>query len=589
MTNHAPATTTSTAFVPADLDASKWEAIEPMLKLLETREVRSTGDLERWLVDRGELEAACSEARANLYIAMTCDTENQAAQQAYTNYIESVPPRLAPALFELDKRQVELERQHGLNGDRYGVLMRGTRAEVEIFRVENVPLDTQLSLLSQKYDQVVGSMTVQFEGREQTLPQMAKYQEQTNRFTREAAWRAVAKRRLQDADAIDTIYDEMIRLRHKVATNAGFENYVGYAFKAKHRFDYGVKECEEFHRGVEEVVVPLVRALDARRAKALGVEPLRPWDLGVDVKGRAPLRPFDGGRELMTKAVATFERLDPRLAKMLSTLGTGDEKSGGKNGECLDLDTRKGKAPGGYQYMRDRSRKPFIFMNAAGLASDVDTMLHEAGHAFHSMLCVDEPLLAYRSSPIEFAEVASMTMELLSLPHLGKPANGEGFYASEEDLARARRKQLQGSVVLLPWIATIDAFQHWVYSNPTHTHDERTKAWLALDDRFGRGVSWTGLEHKRARVWQRQGHLFGSPFYYIEYGIAQLGALGLWLMSKEQGEKEAVEAYLRGLRLGGSKPLPELFAAAGLKFEFGPGAIRRIVDRVQAELETLPE
>lgn len=581
--------TTNTSFIPDRLDATTWDAIEPHLNQLQARDVRSSAELERWLVDRGELEAACSEARANLYIAMTCDTDNQAAQQAYTTYVESVPPKLAPALFELDKRQVELEGRLKLNSDRYGVLMRGTRAEVELFRPENVPLDTQLSLLSQKFDQVVGVMTVQFEGREQTLPQMAKYQEQTDRFTREAAWRAVAKRRIQDADAIDAIYDEMVKLRHQVARNAGFDHYVGYAFKAKHRFDYGVKECEAFHRGVEEVVVPLVRALDKKRAKSLGVDPLRPWDMAVDVKGRPPLRPFQGGRELMNKAVATFERLDPRLAKMLSQLGTGDEKSGGKNGECLDLDTRKGKAPGGYQYMRDRSRTPFIFMNAAGLAGDVDTMLHEAGHAFHSMLCIEEPLLAYRSSPIEFAEVASMTMELLSLPHLGKPTHGEGFYASEEDLARARRKQLQGSVSLLPWIATIDAFQHWVYSNPTHTRDDRTKAWLALDDRFGRGVSWAGIEHKRTKVWQRQGHLFGSPFYYIEYGIAQLGALGLWLMSKEKGEKAAVEAYLRGLRLGGSKPVPELFAAAGLKFEFGPGAIRRIVDRVQAELETLPE
>jgi oligoendopeptidase F len=290
--------------------------------------------------------------------------------------------------------------------------------------------------------------------------------------------------------------------------------------------------------------------------------------------------------DLVTKSRHVFQRLDPRLAAMFSSLGDGSNTKGAEGGACLDLDSRKGKAPGGYQSMRDRSRKAFIFMNAAGLQRDVETMVHEAGHAFHSMLCKEDPLVAYRHSPIEFAEVASMSMELLTMPYW----QGAGsYYASQEDFLRAKRKQVEGSVSLLPWIATIDAFQHWIYTRPTHTRAERTAFWLGLDERFGHAVSWQGVEPPRASMWHRQMHLFSSPMYYIEYGIAQLGALGLWLRSLEDGEKTAIEAYIKALSLGGSKPLPELFKAAGLKFDFGEATIGRLVERVEKELEKLPE
>lgn len=574
-------------FVPASIDATKWEQIEPLVKALLARDVRTPGEFERWLIDRSELEAACSEARANLYISMTCATDDTAKTKAYSDYVESIPPKLTPACFDLDQHQTKLMAKVPLDPARYGVLSRATLANVELFRAENVPIETQLSLLEQKYEGINGAMTVTFEGREQTLPQMARYQELTDRAQREAAWRAVADRRLSDETKLDSLYDEMIGLRDTIAKNAGFDSYVGYAFKSKHRFDYGVKECLDFHRGIEEGVVPFMRDLDRKRAKQLGVEALRPWDLSVDVKGRGPLRPFEGGGQLMSRSVATFERLDPRLADMLKTMG--EEYAGQPS---LDLDSRKGKAPGGYQYMRDRTRRPFIFMNAAGLQRDVVTMLHEAGHAFHSLLCVQEPLVSYRHSPIEFAEVASMTMELLTLPHLKRPANApnaEAFYTDDESWARHVRSQLERSITLLPWIATVDAFQHWVYANPGHSHEQRRAAWLALDGRFGNAISWQGLERIRASLWHRQLHIFTHPFYYVEYGIAQLGALGLWLHALEKGEKSAVEAYMRALSLGGSKPLPELFAAAGLKFDFGPDSVKRLADRVAKEMEKLPE
>ncbi len=578
-------------FVPEGFDGTRWEQIEPLMTALLRRPVPSRAELERWLIDRSELDAACSEARALLYIAMTCRTEDAATQGAYSAYVTDVPPKYKPVSFELDKRQAALTREHRLveapeRGARFRVLARDTEADVALFRPENVPIETELTLLAQKFDQTVGSMTVNFDGREQTFPQMARYGESTDRAVREGAWRAVTERRLRDRGAIDAIYDEMIGLRQRVALNAGFGDYTAYAFKSKHRFDYGPKECFDFHAACEKVVVPLIRRLDAQRKRALNLEALRPWDLAVDIKGRAPLRPFSGGAELVDKSRVVFDRLDPGLGEMFRALGDGRNARGPVDGECLDLDSRKGKAPGGYQYMLDRSRRPFIFMNAAGMQGDVSTMLHEAGHAFHSMLCIDEPLLSYRSAPMEFAEVASMSMELLTLGHWG---DAGAYYKDEVELARARRHQIERSVVLLPWIATIDAFQHWVYGNPGHSLEERRAFWLTLDARFGHAVDWSGLEEVRANYWHRQKHIFDYPFYYIEYGIAQLGALGLWLIGLEQGEKKAVELYKRALSLGGSRPLPELFEAAGLKFDFGPGTVARLVERVERELEKLPE
>lgn len=375
----------------------------------------------------------------------------------------------------------------------------------------------------------------------------------------------------------------MIPLRTRQGKNAGFDSYVGYAFKSKHRFDYTPRECHAFHDGVERAIMPLAREFDEQRRVHLGLDRLRPWDFAVDEHGRDPLRPFDGGKELVSKSLAAMRSLDPRLASMLAELGDGSNASGSKTGACLDLDSRKGKAPGGYQYMRDRSQKNFIFMNAAGTHRDVMTMVHEAGHAFHSRMCANEPLLAYRHSPTEFAEVASMGMELLSMRHWDAPGS---FYASHpEDQARAVREQIQRGIALLPWVAVIDAFQHWVYDNPAHTRAQRTSTWLDLDARFGSNADWAGLEDIRATMWHRQLHLFTHPMYYIEYGIAQLGALQLWVRALEEGEKTAIDAYLKALTLGGSRPLPDLFKAAGLVFDFGYDTLARLAERVTRELE----
>jgi oligoendopeptidase F len=559
-------------FVPAKLDATQWKNLEPLYGALLDRPLKCDGCLKQLLLDRSELDAAASEAQAVLHINMTCHTDDEAAKSAFLNFVEHVEPQLKQANFDLDRKIVGSPHAAKLDSERYGVLLRNLQADVDLFREENIPLQTEETKLNQDYEETCGAMTIQFRGEEKTLPQMTRYLEETDRATREEAWRLIAQRRLADREKLDGIFDRMVKLRHQMALNAGCRNYIEYAFKRKHRFDYSPADCESFHTGAAEVCVPVLRQLNAERATALGTSSLRPWDLAVDIKGRDPLKPFEKAEDLIEKTSRLFHKMDAGLGQMFDSLRTGD---------CLDLESRKGKAPGGYQENRDRMRKPFIFMNAAGLNRDLVTMVHEAGHAFHSILCNDEPLVDYRHSPIEFAEVASMSMELLAFPYL------DPFYAAA-DAARAQRQHLEDLATRIPWIAAIDAFQHWIYTHPDHSRAERTAQWQEMDRRFGSAVDWTGLESFRDASWQRQLHLFSVPLYYIEYGIAQLGALQLWAQSR-RNEGQALENYKKALSLGGSRPLPELFGAAELKFKFGPDTMRTLMDEVAGELRTLPQ
>ncbi|MFW5653266.1 MAG: M3 family oligoendopeptidase [Planctomycetota bacterium] len=561
-----------TSFVPAEFAFDDWSVIEKMFRDLLDREVKSVSDLEQWWRDRSELESAISEEGATRYIAMTCRTDDEEIKKAYLNFVENVEPRVKPLVFALNQKHASLPVRTELDPGRYRVLNRHIDNAVRLFRKENVPIETELDKLAQQYNEVCGAMTVEFDGKEQTLPQMARYLEETDRDVREKAWRGVAERRLQDRDRINEIFDGMRPKRHQLALNAGFDNYRDFMFRKMERFDYTPEDCERFHNAVERIVVPLQRKINRERAEALGLERLRPWDLQVDVQGRPPLRPFQTADQLVERTQQVFSRMDPSLGALFNQLREPD---------VLDLESRKGKAPGGYQYQRDRSRRPFIFMNSAGLARDAEVLLHEAGHAFHSLLCADEPLLQYRHSPIEFAEVASMSMELLAMPFI------DAFYPERDIADRARRQHLEGIAQSLPWIATIDAFQHWIYTNPGHNDADRRRFWRSLLDRFGPEVDWTDLENFRDSSWQRQLHLFDVPFYYIEYGIAQLGALQMWVNYQKDASK-AISDYKKALSLGGSQPLPKLFEAANIRFDFGVDMMREVMNAVEAELDSLP-
>ncbi len=554
-------------FVPANVNFSDWDQIKPLLDELERRPIKTAHDLERWLLDSSELGAAIGEEAAVRRIHMTCDTTNDEYRKAFFHFVENIQPKLREYSHRLNVKYVQSSPRSALPRERYFVYDRSTVTQVEIFREENIPLITETIKLAQKYQVISGAQTVHFDGREQTLQQMAKYLEEPERPTRQSAWEKIEERRLQDREALNELYDQLIELRQRIAHNGGFANYRDYVFKAFERFDYTPDDCRRYHEAVEKHIVPLMRELQKRRQRELGLSDLRPWDLAVDPQGRPPLRPFQTAHELISGCQEIFTRLDGELGAQFRTMAQLN---------LFDLESRKGKAPGGYQATLTERRLPFIFMNAVGRNADLRTMLHESGHAFHTMATRTESLLSYRHAPTEFSEVASMGMELLSKPYLTV------FY-SAEDAERSAREHLEGIVTLLPWVATIDAFQHWVYTHPAHTVAEREAYWLGLRRRFGGIENWAGYEDAQKNFWQRQLHLYLHPFYYLEYGIAQLGALQLYALSKRD-PRDALAAYKRALALGGSRPLPELFAAAGLKFDFGEETVRQAAALLRSEL-----
>jgi oligoendopeptidase F len=558
-------------FLPKLVDFSSWVKIQPFFVELEGRRLETKADLEAWIADRGELMDVINEEGSLRYIQMTCDTENKELEKAYFHFLEEISENVKAADDRLKRQFLTSPARSQLDRKRFFIMDRSFQNDVDLFRDENIPLETEESKLSQSYQKIMGSLTVEFEGKEQTLQQMGRYQEYPDRLVREASWKAVVERRLQEAARLETIFDELRSLREKISTNAGFASYRDFAFKQRERFDYSVDDCLRFHEGVEAAVVPLAKRMDELRARELGVSELRPWDLSVDPQNRPPLKPFTSASELVEGCLRISERVDVRFGDFMRTM---------RDLELLNLESRKGKAPGGYQSSLTEARLPFIFMNAVGLDGDVRTLLHEAGHAFHVFATRDEPLGHYRHAPIEFCEVASMSMELLGGERL------EEFYPSSEDLKRSRKKHLEGVIDILPWIARVDAFQHWIYTHPKHSIEDRRQHWLELHKRFGGLEDWIGFELAQATSWHRQLHIFELPFYYIEYAIAQLGALQVWINSKADFPG-AVASYWSALQLGGSQPLPELFARAGIRFDFGPASLKPLMDAVEKELETL--
>ena len=558
------------SFVSDDLDGASWPAIEPLMNDLRDRTLSCAGCLKTFISDRSALSEIISEARAKLYIDMTCHTDDEAIQKAWMDFVENVEPKLSEYSDILNRRIVEHDAVGELP-ERYEILIKGLTTNIEIFREENIPLQTQATKLVTEYEEIRGAQMVEFEGEQKTFAQMAIYLENTDREIREAAWKSMAKRRHEDNERISEIYDELIAIRHKIATNAGFEGYQQYMFAAMHRFDYTIEDCLEFHNSIEAICQPLRHRTDEERRGALALETLRPWDMGVDVHGRPPLQPFKEVQEMVDGCSSIFHAMSDELGNYFDLLDAND---------CLDLDSRKGKAPGGYQYYLQKSRLPFIFMNAAGTQRNVETMIHEAGHAFHSFYSGHLDLIHERDAPIEFAEVASMSMELLTHPHW------EQFYSSEE-ANRARRSHLEDIIALMPWIATIDAFQHWIYANPEHTREERAEKWLELSERFGSKVDMSGFEDIREVSWQRQGHLFGVPFYYVEYGIAQLGALQMWQYHRRD-KQDALARYKSGLALGYTRGLTELFEASGLTLSFAESHLDSLIGEIDNALTEIP-
>lgn len=548
-----------------------WDKFQPYVDDLTGRRVTEK-TVSQWLADWTKLACLLQETYALLYIATTLDTADLEAEKRYHTFLEHINPK------SLAMEQVLKEKllSSGLQPACFEMPLRNMRAQADLFREANLSLITREEKLCTEYDKIIGAQTVIWEREEHTLEQLSPLLQDQQTETRERVWRLAMQRRLQDRDAINELWERFMNVRRDMARNADKSDFRAYSWQKRLRFDYTPQDCATFHAAIEQVVVPAVERLNELRCRQLGKPELSPWDLHVDPLGRPPLRPFTNVADLEVKGAAIFRHVSPELGVQFDIL---------RSENLLDLDNRKGKAPGGYCYPLLLVKRPFIFMNAVGIHDNVQTLLHEAGHAFHVFHTVENTDLPYFQQweePMEFAEVASMAMELLAAPYL---VQGKGGFYVEADAVRALCQHLEGILRFWPYMAVVDAFQHWVYEN----HAAASYAgncdakWAQLWKRFMPGVGWDSLRDEMETGWQRKRHIHQLPFYYIEYGLAQLGAVQIW-QNALQDQEEALRAYRQALRLGGSVPLPELFTTSGALFAFDADTLQHAVGFIERQL-----
>jgi len=559
-------------FIAANIVLSTFEDIKPYYDELLSREITSIDAYKDWLSDISELDAFLDENVGWRYIKMTIDTTNETFAQDYNTYVSTIQPKLAPLDNALHKKIVASTFLEALSKDKaYEIYFRSIQVSLDLYREENISIEAYLNEKSQEYGNISGAQEITYEEKSLTMQQAALHLKSQDVRVRKEVFEKMAGRRSEDFEKLNALYSDLILKRHQLALNAGFENYRDYMFAAMGRFDYTKEDCFEFHASVESLVVPMVREIQQKKLDKLGQMKFKPWDLDVDPDGNKALKPFESGKEMLEKTIDIFTEMDSYFGACLTTM----EKM-----NHLDLESKTGKAPGGYNYPLYEIGVPFIFMNAVGSHRDLVTMVHEGGHAIHSFLNRDLTLTAFKDVPSEGAELASMSMELLSMKYWGR------FYQNPDDAKRAKREHLEDILMVLPWVAQIDAFQHWIYTHPEHTFAERNDYWLGLSKRFGTGLTdWSGFEENQKHAWQKQLHLYEVPFYYIEYGIAQIGALGVWKNSIED-EAKALAKYKEGLSLGYTQGLKSIYETSGVPFDFTLEQIKSLMGFVQKELST---
>lgn len=549
-----------------------WEDVEPTFTTLLQRPIHSVQDLSTWITERSELEAQLGETISWAYIQLSADNQSQSANQRYQYVIQEILPKLDPLDQALNKKLVESPYLNQLDARRYEIYLRNIQASVDLFQEENVALNTDVQLKTKEYARIFSQMMIGMDGKQMTLQQANTILEEPNRQRRRNIYHKINRRILQDTAQLDQLFDELLQKRHAIARNAGMENYRDYAFQELGRFDYTPADCHDFHQAVKAEVLPILNELYLTRKQNLKVTQLRPWDLNADTAGQAPLHPFKDTNELLHKGIQCLEQVHPEYARIIRLIQ--------QNG-FLDLASRPGKRPGGYNMPLQATRMPFVFMNATNSLGDLRTFMHESGHAIHFFLTRDYPLLFDRKFTFEVAELAAMTMELLTMDHWHL------FFPNEADLRRAKITQLEHVLKVLPWIATIDQFQHWLYTHPNHTQEERRAKWTESFHAFTPGVlDYSSLEQYIENLWHKQLHLFEVPFYYIEYGFAQLGAIALWRQYRENPE-QAVAAFTRAMRLGNTRSIRDIYAEAGIRFDFSQEYVRDLGTFVRGEMEKL--
>jgi oligoendopeptidase F len=553
--------------------ALRWSNYEPYYKELESRPLNSE-NIQVWLDDWSRLAETADEQYWRLNIATTVNTADQAIEQAFNKYVEELQPLIKTAEQKLKDKLLA----SGFSPKGFETGLRMMQAEADIFKEENLPLLAEEQKLANEYNKIIGSITVIWDGQEIPLSDMFPIFYETNRSVRQRAWETAFACITKERQNINDVWEKFMPLRLKIAENAGVPDYRAYMWKQKFRFDYSPEDCKAFHAAIEQAVVPAATRVYERRRQRLGIESVRPWDVYVDPHGDIPIKPSESNDDFLAKSLSIFQHVDPVLGGYFQTMI--DEG-------LLDIESRKNKAPGAYSLGLHVAHRPFIFMSNTNTPWDVQTILHEGGHAFHEFERAH--IHFYQRGeiylPAEFAEVASMGMELLSSPYKTKEYGG--FYTDSE-AARAMIELLETIITFWPYMALVDAFQHWIYENPAEGSiaSKCEEKWAELWDRFMIGIDYSGLEDARKTYWHRQGHIFGSPFYYVEYGLAQLGAVQVWANSRRDYRK-AVADYRKALSLGATVPLPQLFAAAGAKFAFDAETLKQAVDMMEEAIEEM--
>lgn len=560
-------------FIEEGLNFQTWNEIAPYFERLKEQPISTEAELVDWLKNKSELDAVVEENAAWRYIRMTIDTREQVYNEAYTYFVTEIQPKMAILEDELNKKMIQSPFVESLKKHTdYHIYLRSVQKEVDLFHPENVALQAEISELAQQYGAITAAQMIEYRGEKMTMQKASLLLKELDESVRKEAFELIGKTRAENDQTLDELFSKLVQKRHQVALNAGFKNFRDYKFVELGRFDYTKEDCFNFHESIRKHIVPLVRKIQQKQADLLGVEKLKPWNLEVDPTGKPALKPFSTGLELLEGTISMFQNIDPFFADCIATMHEMGH---------LDLESKAGKAPGGYNYPLYEIGVPFIFMNAVGAMRDLVTMVHEGGHAIHSFLSRDLEITGFKSLPSEVAELASMSMELLSMDQWNH------FFKSEDDLKRAKTEQLETILKILPWIATVDEFQHWIYENPTHSVEDRNAQWEKITQSYGTGlVDWSGYESFKTRSWHRQLHLFEVPFYYIEYGIAQLGALAVWKNSKTNFSK-AIENYKQALALGYTQQIPTIYATAGIEFNFSDEYVKNLATFVEEELNNL--
>jgi oligoendopeptidase F len=547
--------------------ALTWADYEPHYQELEAP-LLNEENIQAWLDDWSRLAETADEHYWRLNIATTVNTADTQSEEQFNKYIEEIQPQVKTAEQRLKAKLLA----SGLSPKGFETALRRMQAEAEIFTEENLPLLAEEQKLETAYNKIRGSLTFLWEGEERTLMQMFPLMYENDRSIRQRAWEAVEAQFANVRQSTNDLWERFMPVRLKIAENADMPDYRAYMWKQKFRFDYSPEDCKSFHAAIEQVVVPAAQRIYERRRQRLGVETLRPWDLSVDPSAATPIKPYETMEEFKARSRAIFEQVDPKFGEYFQIMM--DEG-------LLDLESRKNKAPGGYSLGLHVAHRPFVFMNSSNTPWDVQTILHEGGHAFHEFERAHVHFYQRGEIylPAEFAEVASMGMELIASPY--KTKDWGGFY-SDSEAARAMIELLEGIITFWPYMALVDAFQHWIYEHPAEGSDAARceEKWAELWDRFMPGIDYSGLEDAKKTYWHRQGHIFNSPFYYVEYGLAQLGAVQVWANSLED-QKKAVADYRNALALGATVPLPQLFAAAGAKFAFDGQTLAEAVNLME--------